>query len=214
MRVRVYGYLVVVGKVFYTPDRYATESELRFEDMHTYRAPSLQIHRVCKQIREEAEPIYASQNLFVLPHQWHCCHPFGNVHHQTHAHVRSLFAARTLPCIKNVSISFSGRPCSHFDTRHIDADRINESAHKSSKTKLALCWLQMLRQVYDPRDGSTTFDLDFLELDFTDAYCPMGCCRMLMSGSMLAKVLRPKKLRLLGLTEDEEGVIIQDCKSY
>jgi hypothetical protein len=210
-RVRIYGYLVVVGKVFYIPDRHAIELELRFEDLHTYYAPSLQILRVCKQIRDEAEAIYALKNTLILPHHWHCCHPFGNVHQQMHTHLRSLFSARTLPHIKRASVSFSGRLCSHPNTLHIDGDQLHKTAYKTGKTKLALYWLQMLYQLYDPRDGSTTLDLDFLEPDFTDAYCPMGCCRMLMSGSMLAKVLRPKKMRLLGLPESERMLYVANA---
>lgn len=202
VRACIYEYLVVVGKVFYTPERYATQLELRLEDPDTFRAPALQLLRVCKQIREEVEAIYVSKILFMLPHHWYCCPPFGDVHYQTRTHPWSMFAARTLPRIKRVSICFNGRCCSPFNSRKIEADRLNEDSHKADKTKLALCWLRMLRQLYDPRDGSTALDLDFLELDFTEAYCPMGCCRMLTSGSMLAKVLRPKRLQVLGLTEN------------
>ncbi|KAF3035851.1 hypothetical protein E8E11_003254 [Didymella keratinophila] len=156
VRGRIYEYLVVGGKVFYIPGTYATESELRFEYLNMYHAPSLQILHVCKQILGEAKAIYASKNNFVLPHYWH-------------------------------------------------------SAHKTSKTELALCWLYMLRQLYDLQDGSTTLDLDFLELDVMDAYCPMDCCRILKSGSTLTKVLTPKKSRLLRLTGNEEGVILREC---
>lgn len=72
----------------------------------------------------------------------------------------------------------------------------------------------MLQQLYDPRDGSTTLYLDSLELDFTDAYCPMRWRRMLMTGSMSAKVLRPRNLRLLGLTESEECSMMSECEAY
>jgi hypothetical protein len=214
VRVCIYGYLVVVGKVFYTPDKYAMQSELRFEGMNTYREPSLQILRVCKQIREEAEAIYASKNTFILPDHWLCYPPYVDVHHLTGTHFLSFFSARTLSRIKRVSLSFGGRLCSHPNTRHINAHQLHGTTHKTGKIKLALCWLHMLQQLYDPRDGSTTLYLDSLELDFTDAYCPMRWRRMLMTGSMSAKVLRPRKLRLLGLTESEECKMMSECKAY
>jgi hypothetical protein len=37
---------------------------------------------------------------------------------------------------------------------------------------------------------------------------------MLMNGGMLANVLRPNKLRLLGSTESENDILICECKFY
>ena len=181
VRVRNYGYLVVVGRVFYTQDTCAVQSELRFEDLHTYRMTSLQILRACKQIHEEAEAIYASKNTFVLPYHWHYYPPCGNAHHQTSTHLLSLFSDHTISLIKSVSISFSGRLCSHPNTRHTDALQLHETAHKTDKTKLALCWLHMLQQLDHPQVGFTILVLEFLELDITDAYYPIGYCQMLMT---------------------------------
>jgi len=67
LRICVYDCLVLVGKVFFTPDAYAVASEKRFKDWRSYRVPSLQILRVCKQVHGEAEELYLSKNLFVLP---------------------------------------------------------------------------------------------------------------------------------------------------
>jgi hypothetical protein len=67
LRVQVYEELLVVGKIFYTPDDYAVSNEKRFKDWKAYRTPSLEMLRVCKQVHGEAEEVYLGKNLFVLP---------------------------------------------------------------------------------------------------------------------------------------------------
>lgn len=54
LRVQIYEYLVVVGKVFYTPDVYSAQTELKFGAMDAYRKPSLHRFRVCRQIHKES----------------------------------------------------------------------------------------------------------------------------------------------------------------
>lgn len=69
LRVQVFEYLVVVGKIFYTPDEYdRDEGPIRFDGCDEHATPSLQLLRVCKQICDEAEDVYATKNLFVLPY--------------------------------------------------------------------------------------------------------------------------------------------------
>jgi hypothetical protein len=65
LRLLVYSYLDVVGKVFYTPDSYSVSTETRFKDWELYRVPELTIFRVCKQMHDEAEKLYLTKNLFV-----------------------------------------------------------------------------------------------------------------------------------------------------
>jgi hypothetical protein len=67
LRCQIYEYFVVVGKIFYSPDYYSVKNEKRFKDWEAYRTPELTILRVCKQMHSEAEEIYLSKNLFVLP---------------------------------------------------------------------------------------------------------------------------------------------------
>jgi hypothetical protein len=62
LRIYVYKYLVFVGKVFYTPDTYAVANEKRFKDWKSYRVPSLQILRVCKQVYNEAKEVFFKNN--------------------------------------------------------------------------------------------------------------------------------------------------------
>lgn len=58
LRLEVYRLLVVVGKVFYTPDWYDLDESVRFEDHATTRPPSLTLLRVSKAIHAEAEDLY------------------------------------------------------------------------------------------------------------------------------------------------------------
>jgi hypothetical protein len=57
----------VEGKVFFSPDAYAVQNERRFRKKDGYQHPQLQLLRVCKQIHAEAEEVYLSKNLFMLP---------------------------------------------------------------------------------------------------------------------------------------------------
>lgn len=70
LRLQIYGYLVVVGKVFYKPDDDSVlSSPRRFKDLRAYRKPDLSILMVSKAVHKEAEEVFLSQNLFVLPVQ-------------------------------------------------------------------------------------------------------------------------------------------------
>lgn len=69
LRLQIYGYLVVVGKVFYKPDDDSVLSNPRFKDFRAYRKPDLSILMVSKAVHKEAEEVFLSQNLFVLPVQ-------------------------------------------------------------------------------------------------------------------------------------------------
>ncbi|KAF2997626.1 hypothetical protein E8E13_004402 [Curvularia kusanoi] len=54
-RLQIYGHLVVVGKVFYTPDAQSIHNSARFKDFRAYRKPHLSILRVSKAVHKEAE---------------------------------------------------------------------------------------------------------------------------------------------------------------
>lgn len=61
LRLLVYEELVVVGKVFFTPDYYELTEGGRFKDYEQYRKPRLQILRVSREVRNEAERVYHLQ---------------------------------------------------------------------------------------------------------------------------------------------------------
>lgn len=57
LRLQIYGYLVIVGKVFYKPDDKSVLSNPRFKDFRAYRKPDLSILRVSKAVQKEAEEV-------------------------------------------------------------------------------------------------------------------------------------------------------------
>jgi hypothetical protein len=111
LRVQVYEELLVVGKVFYTPDHCDIEAgPVHLARWKAYAAPSLSILGVSKQIQNEAEPIYHSKNLFILPDFLHRRQPFSSgVDPKIPHHDRWLFSKAGLTGIKNISVSFNTR---------------------------------------------------------------------------------------------------------
>jgi hypothetical protein len=61
LRIAVYEELVVVGKVFFTPDWLEISETSRFEDYDQLRPPQLQILRVSKTLQKEAEQVYLTK---------------------------------------------------------------------------------------------------------------------------------------------------------
>jgi hypothetical protein len=106
LRCQIYERLVVIGKVFYTPEQYSIRNEKRLKDSKAYKTPELSILRVCKQIHDEAEDIYLSRNLFVLP-DFFACKEFNYSKHQCLK--RPLFSSAGPKLVKNISLAFSTR---------------------------------------------------------------------------------------------------------
>jgi hypothetical protein len=61
LRLIVYEELVVVGKVFYTPDEIDIGEGSRFKNYKLYRKPSLAILGVSQRVRSEAEELYLTK---------------------------------------------------------------------------------------------------------------------------------------------------------
>jgi hypothetical protein len=102
LRVEIYEYVVVVGKIFYTPDWYdKREGPVRFYKCDEYAVPSLQLLRVCKQVRHEAENVYATKNLFILPYQFADAEPFTVLPMRG---IRPLFSQAVVKKMKNLSV--------------------------------------------------------------------------------------------------------------
>lgn len=69
LRLEVYHYLLDVGKVFSIPAHNEDQND-RFKEYQTFEKPAVSILRVSKQIPTEAEDVYLTTNLFVLPRAW------------------------------------------------------------------------------------------------------------------------------------------------
>ena len=189
LRLIVYKHLVVVGKVFYTPSWLEKREGSRFMDMDEYAVPPLAILRVNKQIHSEAEPVYLSKNLFVLPQHWEKRKPFVEDIPEG-AVDRHLFSSKAMIHVQNISVAFSSLPSAAPYTnmssdwtgesnRQYDYDSMTpaqrlKEAHVEAMDRLSVSW----REMYNAIDEQLSGQLGYLEVDFTNAYCPVGCCRM------------------------------------
>jgi hypothetical protein len=164
LRIQIYEYLVVVGKVFYTPECYEWQEGVQFNGFPAYEKPSLKFLPVCKQIRQEAEDVYFSKNLFVLPSLFTLCRPlpvepnvFRSLLKPTVRNDKEhLFSAMAFEKVKNLSVAFCSRrdaplALSYFDwaLRAMDGEETFEDlspaqrmqrAHDSAKDYLEYAW--------------------------------------------------------------------------
>jgi hypothetical protein len=95
--------------MFFTPDYEEVRESARFEHWTDYDAPSLTILRVCRQINAEAENVYLSKTLFVLPYDFDMQLPFLQTGPRSSRLSHPLFSPTALKTIKNLSISYSNR---------------------------------------------------------------------------------------------------------
>jgi len=230
LRVMVYEELVVVGKVFYTPDAYAVANEKRFKHWTSYRAPSLAILRVSKQVHNEAEEVYLGKNLFVLPDQCTTREPFlqklgPNDHGSGGAHTpfpdRWLFSASGPQLIRNISVCFSPRSDSFHPPGHLFWDAFNnfdvmtpaarhQAAHDAAEEFLREDFQELLSDLTLVLCSPTPKRLDYLESDLTNAYCPTGCCRMVTECWRQLMSLGPRATVFLGVRDAVEEADIMD----
>ena len=226
LRLSVYGHLVLVGKVFYTPDAYSVATEKGFKDWKLYHAPSLQVLRVCKQVHAEAEQLYLSKNLFVLPDFCYLRQPFRNPANASATgfndripfQERWLFSRNAFRYLKNLGISFNTRQPSPVTlgpdwTRYerigaiagydaMDETARRDYAHEHAREELLNIWVYMEAAVSD----NLKSDLTYLEIDLTNCYCPLGCCRMLEGGYQMLPLRRgtPKQTVFNGIKNQAE----------
>jgi hypothetical protein len=212
LRVEIYEYVVVVGKIFYAPDWYdKREGPVRFHDCDKYAVPSLQLLRVCKQVQYEAENVYAAKNLFVLPYQFADAEPFM---FSPVRGVRPLFSEAVVKKIKNLSTSFSSRerfPLTMSGASWGFREKYARGTYESFSP------MERMQQAHDEalanRDewwrelngflGYMEIKLDMFEMDLTNAFCPVGCCRELNMELSCIAALEPKVIRILGLRHGE-----------
>jgi hypothetical protein len=109
LRLQILKYLVVVGKVFFTPGTSELCDSLRYKQWKDYRKPSLSILRVCKQIKSEAEEVYFTKNLFVLPQSFNKLSPFHTAAADPSLPnpTRIIFQDNSCRLITHLSVAFS-----------------------------------------------------------------------------------------------------------
>jgi hypothetical protein len=226
----VYEECLVVGKIFYThnrDDRYIGD---RYVNYKLFGKPLLALIRVCKQIHAEAEPIYLSKNLFVLPAYFAKHESIVELRdiasevgayeagaHEGLTNTRSLFSKAGISYIRNISIPvdqiFTVKSGRSYDEWMNDKDEGSAAwwgelspydrylqRHKSELDYVKGCWRGDLKYL-----ELFTSGFRFLELDLSAVCCPKGCCRHIdhVVGPWIAHI-KPQEFHVIGLCYEQE----------
>ena len=210
LRVKVYEELVVVGRVFFTPpDAYERQESLLFHDIDEYSKPFLSILRVSKTIYKEAAHVYLGNNYFVLPSRQVCMPPFypiGPIEHYKFVKIafRNLryMAIVLFPRSAEYSLTmchsdWSGREEYDLSFEEMTQSERTELAHENSKSYLFHFQTEISEVITDFEN------LQVIELDFTSAYCPLGCCRV-PEVNWRAVLKHARQVRIYGLRNAAE----------
>lgn len=221
IRYQIYEKLIVVAKVFYNVDGLSFHNEDRARERSAYRRPDLAVLRVSKAVHKEAEGIYLSKNQFVLPLLFYTHQPFNT---DDGAGSRKLFSTRALRVIKHVSFAMdslaayvsSGFPYTSWDSTeamsqgNFDQTIISERLDGIHGEVYGLYMKEHSRLT---NSIAVMKKLSTMEIDFSNAYCLTGCCRMAdVQNPRLAHAMgRLQSVRFLGLrNEKEQNNLMQD----
>ncbi|KAL6708834.1 hypothetical protein ACN47E_002241 [Coniothyrium glycines] len=214
VRNMIYEQLVAVGKVIYSrpPDACSRLSHVD----NTSLKPELSILRVCKQTHDEAETLYHGCNLFVLPEDWPqyspftpwdaCARPIAT---------RRLFSMSAFERVKHIKFRFDSNQPDPVKYGH----QWQESEEKTGRSHFELTKAERREWIHQWYDINTiiryrkmkrelyrfTGAMQYVEVDFTQAYCSGGCCRYLefCLGSWVAE-MRPHTLSVIGILPGEQ----------
>jgi hypothetical protein len=129
-----------------------------------------------------------------------------------------LFSASSMPKIKHISIAFCKVSEVPLTMNHADWKAL-ESRDPGAWNRMSPP--QRLGQAHASAIGYLESDrshiwsglhlltgVQSLEIDLTNAYCPLGCCRRLeLDGRRLA-IVGPKRVRIRGLRDDGEVEVV------
>ncbi|KAF2714020.1 hypothetical protein K504DRAFT_462464 [Pleomassaria siparia CBS 279.74] len=218
IRVKIYEEVLVVGKIFYTPNDYDIWNGNRCRGHKLFRKPELQLLRVSKQIHAEAEPVYLSRNLFVLPIKWPDFQPFKELSHfhirDMESNARHLFSVSGLSHIKNVGVAVDQSLCEgsakvlgsdcwkrdelvYGEPPFTQLSRLKrlEKAHEIHLSHVRDVWRGMLGHLAHFQSR-----LKYIEIDFTNAFCPIGDCRPIWAASCgWIETMKPESVDIIGL---------------
>ncbi|KAF2246739.1 hypothetical protein BU26DRAFT_52452 [Trematosphaeria pertusa] len=232
IRCLVYEELLVVGKVYFKDTDQEHSHTLRYREKAYYQKPFLKILQVCKLVHCEAEPIYLSKNLFVLPLHWHLQIPFRREGHTEPLclETQQLFSDNGLKYLQSLSLAIDQKDlfldplnrwnCNTWLTRSYDSIshyRRHDIVHEDMLDQLSendgvnYNWLQVMDTVGTLINNSRRdHPLNYVEIDYTNAFCPVGCCRPLeLVDYAWIQHLKPTCIDIIGTwTEREERRIL------
>jgi hypothetical protein len=214
----VYEHLVVVGKVFYSHKQTTADTDCRFTGWADHSVPDMSLLRVSKQIHKEAEDVYLTKNMFVMPDEFIDRLPFSGPESKPGAFPfvdRPLVYSDGWLRLKNLSFGYTacGDYSFKMSSTHWDAMRKKEFRSFTAKTQA-----QRFEFTHGYVRESQKCDWDYagdrlvqccttldqLKLDFSNAIYPFSCCRDFDMQFKYLRKLQPKGIRLLGLIYDEE----------
>lgn len=207
LRCLIYEHVLVVGKVFFrnSVKPQCIRDDPARNDQQYYEKPTLALLRVCKTIHEEAEPIYLSYNLFVLPLRWQLQTPFKSEDdlksmNSLRFKDRQLFSVCGLQFVRNISFAIDRRDLAtteelgfnHRDWKfgeynlYEPGERLR-ALHEYGLGKLSSdvlspyvrSWSHIanaLEMFAEARDRDSK-SMKYVEIDYSNAFCSMGCCR-------------------------------------
>lgn len=215
IRCQIYEELLVVGKIFYAPDGIGTKTGVRHKACKHYHVPSSAILRVNKAIHREAEDVYLTKNLFVLPDEWHMYHPFAYQGTRPGKDQHHLFSANALAKVHHISIAWTNRCWDEpLTLNNLDwaEEEIVHGAGFFDRMRLNERMAYAHMRAYD-KISTTRYDVSVvvaqlvglrsIEMDFTNAYDSLGCCRNLEVDWEHA-IQYVDKVRILGIRNDKE----------
>jgi hypothetical protein len=243
LRLQVYEYVLVTGKIFYTPDEYSQRTEPRFKHKgYYYRKPNYRLLRVYKQINAEAEEVYLSKNLFILPDYFFYREPINyNEREQcstaAEGHTpfnKPLFSRNAAQHLRNISIAFNPRQldCSGMIDRscwdlfakssspianwaNMSADQKMRYGHDAASMRLQSYWAEMAKWLSDFVCWPKHRRLSYIEIDIANAYCPNGCCRPALPIDIILAVTRPAHVVIRGaIDEAEKNDIMEQLEDF
>jgi hypothetical protein len=153
--------------------------------------------------------------MFVLPHLWYYRDPLYDYTDDLSRDAgRWLFSHRAVKLLKHVSVSLCTRTeipltMTYSDWNRHEAsdpgafDRLTMMERMTLAHEEALQW-QVGERVYIWTYLSQLKGLVTLEMDMTNAYCPVGCCRVLDLDPETLDDAGPECVRMLGVRDNAE----------
>jgi hypothetical protein len=236
IRDQIWGHCVASGKVFLS--NRTDFNDIRFEDFDKYEKLHLSILGVSKDIRLQAAKVFFERNHFVFPATKISGLERLLMTGETEQHIftgeefnisKASLWRLAREHLRSVSVTFDLRsPDPTLDSVLFDAAVLRMPSRPSSMFR----WSHLTEQEKVSRAhdhiGHETYNgvrrllglllkdcahLKLLELDFTNCYCRLGCCRYV---SKVMRVIRtqqewPKHLRVLGMKNQDERTLMEDA---
>ncbi|KAI9706008.1 MAG: hypothetical protein M1836_005414 [Candelina mexicana] len=211
IRMNIYEYLLVVGKVFRCAK---SQDDPRYTGWKEYESPNTQLFAVSHQFKKETENMYYSKNLFVLSRGMVSVGPL-NPEGQI-PYPRFLFPQPNIKDVRSLSVCFDARdmePRSHWDIvstvetvldtkfgngyfQNLPPDGRQLTIHLQAKRILQeIIWAQKFGAAFK------SLELNFLQVDLSRCYCSYGCHRYAVDAATFLgpfDTKPPKRIEIIG----------------